>query len=250
MMKQLCRVSDCIVGHCPETLDVIQQLAPGMEKKLCVIPHPNYIRNYEDVKAKNLRAKYGFEEKDLVMLHLSSIGAYKNIELLIDTVKEIANPRLKLLIAGKPASSEYGEALFRRIDGNERIKCDFRFIPDSEIPSFYRTCDLVALPYHKQSSLNSGSCYLAFSLRRTVICPDIGTIKALEDHSFVYEYSYQEEAEHAERFRQCIEQMLKGFEENSNILSQKGEAAFEYVSTYHADEIVQRKYKELYDRLL
>lgn len=53
-----------------------------------------------------------------------------------------------------------------------------------------------------------------------------------------------------ERFRQCIEQMLKDFEENSNILSQKGEVAFEYVSTYHADEIVQRKYKELYDRLL
>ena len=250
MMRMMCKKADKIVGLCPDTKDVVESILPGASSKLEIIPHPNYISNYESVQSGTLRDKYNFSESDLVFLFMGFVSPYKNLELLIDTFKEIKNPRIKLLIAGKPCDSKYQQELESRIGDSANICADFRYIPDDEMLSFYNTSNIVVLPYHKTSSLNSGAVYLTFSLGKTVICPDIGTMNALTDKSFVYEYHYDDEREHAKVLKNKILEVCSDFEENPDSIIEKGKAAYRYVAQENSDTMIADKYDRLYHSLI
>lgn len=250
LMKKLCLQSVAIVGLCPDTLEVVQQIAPQACAKVKVIPHPNYIRNYTLTNFENLKARFNFTSENLVLLYMGLLRPYKNIELLIKIVNELNNEKIRLLIAGEPFNGEYCDELLRCAQGNPNIVFDFRYVPDDEIVSYYNTADLVVLPYHKESSLNSGVVYLSFSLKKTVICPDIGSINMIPDKSFVYSYHYDTDAEHEDTLSKVFMKAVSDFETNPNILRQKGEAAYKYVSEEHSMEIVEQKYAELYATIM
>jgi len=250
LMKYMCRKADAIVGLCPDTQSVVRGIEPEALKKLRIIPHPSYIDNYDLSKMESLRERYKIADTDMVFLFIGSISPYKNVELLIDTFKKIKQDHIYLIIAGNPSNDEYRDELLKRISGAPNLLYDFRYIPDEEIEKFYNTADIVILPYHKTSSLNSGAVYLSFSLKKTVICPDIGTINALEDHSFVYDYHYDDEQEHAVQLETAIFRACADYENNPIIIREKGEHAYEYVATKHSDELISKLYGELYRDLI
>ena len=246
LMKKLCKQAVAIVGLCPDTHEVVRQIAPDTVAKVIVIPHPNYIANYSAMKTCDLREKFGFSKGDLVLLYMGLLRPYKNIELLIYILNRIQNDKIKLLVAGTAFDEEYKEQLIRSAQGNPNIVFDFRYIPDEEVVAYYKTSDLVVLPYHKNSSLNSGVVYLSFSLKKTVICPDIGTINMIPDKRFVYSYHYDTDEEHEDALSKVFMEAVTDFERNPDILRQKGEMAYKYVSKMHSMDIVEQKYAELY----
>lgn len=250
MMKKLSDKADVIIGLCPDTQEVLSAINPQAKDKLRVVLHPNYISNYDLNNKENYKNKFGFADDDTVFLFIGAVSKYKNIEYIIDAFKRIDNPKIKMLIAGRPSSEEYSKSLKERIGDNKNIVCDFRYVPDEEMMAYYNTADLVVLPYSKESSLNSGAVYLSFSLKKTVICPDIGTINALSDSSFVYSYSYEKDEEHFERLCETIGNACKDFEKDPKVFEKYGEKAFEYVSTYHSDEKIAEEYYNIYKGLL
>lgn len=250
MMSVLAKKSDIILGMCPETVEVVNKIAPNCVVKLRHVLHPNYIYNYPTTKLVHYREKFGITDEDMVFLFLGFVSPYKNIELLIDTFKGINNSRIKLIIAGNPCSQEYEDDLIKRIGTATNIHYDFRYIPDEEVPCYYNTCDIVILPYHKESSLNSGAVYLSFSLRKTVICPNIGTISALTDKDFVYDYDYVSEEEHPFQLKEAIERACGDFERDNKLIRSKGEAAYEYVKKVHSDKKIADMYEEIYMNLI
>ena len=249
LMKKLCLQAVAIVGLCPDTLEVVQQIAPRACSKVVIIPHYNYLFHYSISDARNLKARFNFTSENLVVLFVGLLRPYKNIKLLIKIVNELKNEKIRLLIAGEPFNGEYCDELLRCAQGNPNIVFDFRYVPDDEIVSYYNTADLVVLPYHKESSLNSGVVYLSFSLKKTVICPDIGSINMIPDKRFVYSYHYDTDAEHEDALSKVFMKAVSDFETNPDILRQKGEAAYKYVSEEHSMEIVEQKYAELYKSL-
>ena len=249
MMKKLCDQAAAIVGLCPDTHDVVKRIAPDADAKVSVIPHPNYIANYSLKETQGLREKFGFAKEDLVLLYMGLLRPYKNIELLIDVFRRIQEKNIKLLIAGNASDGTYREKLLQRAAGDPNIIFDFRYIPDDEVPAYYKTADLVVLPYHKVSSLNSGVVYLSFSLKKTVVCPDIGTINMIPDKSFVYAYHYETEEEHGAKLAGAIQAAVADFERDPAVLQAKGEAAYLYVEREHAEELIAEKYKNLYGKV-
>ncbi|MDV4150303.1 glycosyltransferase family 4 protein [Clostridium sp. AL.422] len=250
MMNKLCEYSDVIVGLCPDTKEVIKGLGEKYLEKFQVVYHPNYISNYENEIKENYREKLGIQNNDLVFLILGYISPYKNIEILIDIFSKVKENNIKLLIAGKPCSDEYKKELVKKIDNNKNIITDFRYIPDEEMSSYYNTSDIVILPYNQESSLNSGAVYLSFSLKRTVICPEIGTITALMDDSFVYSYNYKDEKEHKNNLELIISKVQNDFKENQSIIREKGVQAYNYVDKYHSDSEISEKYGAIYSSLI
>lgn len=250
MMKFMMYKADAIVCLCPDTYGVIQELAPDCMDKTFEVLHPNYIYNYRDTGIENKRVKWGAEQNDLVLLFLGFITPYKKIEILIDAIKQINDDHVKLVIAGNAPDFEYKNKILKEVENNKNIIVDFRYIPDEEIPSFYQSSDIVILPYSKVSALNSGAVYLSFSMGRTVICPDIGTVKALKDQSFVYHYDYNSDEEHKIILSRIIQTVYKEYKENPNIIKEKGEKAYLYMKDVHSDSIITSMYKKLYDNLL
>lgn len=252
IMRLLMKKSDIIIAMCKDTRLVVEGICPDCVSKIRYVPHPNYINNYtSDVEnSRAHRENMGFKQDDCVFMILGFISPYKNVELLIDTICATNNPKIKLLIAGKVSDSEYKSKLESMTGGKNNIVADFRYIPDSEVGIYYSIADVIVLPYQKKSTLNSGAAYLSFSLKKTVICPCIGTINDLKQRDFVYSYNYDSEEQHKECLRAAVDRVCKDFSDNADAIREKGEAAYEYVSRYHSDLLVQEKYSEIYRELV
>ena len=249
LMNKLCKRADAIVGLCPDTKEIVEKIySPGTEK-LFIIPHPNYINNYE-AHNRNLREKYGFYNDDFVLLFFGFVSPYKNIEMLIRAVNELHYKNMKLLIVGETNDEKYKDKLKKLAQNNINIVFDFRYISNDKLVEYYNTSEIVVMPYRKESSLNSGAVYLAFSLKRTVICPDIGTINYINNPDFVYGYSYENDAEHYENLVHAIDEAYKDFCQNKTLIINKGKMAYEYVKVCNSDQLIGEKYKELYDSLI
>ena len=256
LMKLLYCYSDAVIGLCPDTANVIETISHtcNPNEKLHIVPHPNYINNFtvpDDIcfKVKAYRDALDISESKKVFMFFGSILPYKNIELVVDAFKEISDENMVLLIAGRPKNSEYENKLRERIGNKGNIKCDFRFIPDNEVQVLFCVADILVFPYQKISSLNSGAVYLSFSLKKTVICPDIGTINALEDKSFVYSYIFNKKTEY-EELKQCIEHVKNDLSVDGTVLTEKGLQAYEYVKEHHSMALVSASYKKIYSDLL
>lgn len=249
MMRLLCESSDCIVGLCPDTIKYVNKIVPDSGNKIHIIPHPNYISNYTN-SDYNYKKKYNISSDDLVFMFFGTLSKYKNIEILIKIFQDLDDKRIKLMIVGGTDSRDYKNQLYKQISESKSIITDFRFIPETEVVNFYNTADIIILPYNDETVLNSGAMYLSFSLKKTVICPEIGSINALKDKSFIYSYTYTDAIDHTKKLRECIKTVLYDIRNDTNILKKKGKKAFEYVREYHSDEKVAAIYKELYQQLL
>ena len=248
LMRILCKNSDAIIGLCTYTRVIVEEICGGCSKKVSIIPHPNYIKNYNVGENKK---DYGIPDDAIVFLFFGTISAYKNIEMLIDVFNnEISDENAYLLIVGGTTDNHYVSDILKRVNNNTRIITDFRYIPDEEISAVYGAADIVILPYNKESSLNSGALYLSFSLEKTVICPDIGSVIDINDKSFIYHYDYKNQEDHYSKLVDVINHVNEDRKEKKSILKEKGARAYKYVSEIHSDEIIGASYEKLYHRLI
>ena len=251
LIKLLLSKADIIIIMNHFSIEIINEdyNIKNIDKKIKFVPHPNYINNY-NVDYNN-QEKQPDKSNNIVFLFIGAISPYKNIELIIDVFNKITktSDNIQLIIAGNPYSKEYANDLQRRISGNKKIQTDFRYIPDSEIPNLYKKADIVVLPYDINKSLNSGAVFLSFSFKKTVLCPRIGTIRDLEYLGDLYSYSYNSYKEHKEKLEKEIILILEEYQNNPNVLKEKGERMFNYIKSNHSIETVQEYYKNIIEKL-
>lgn len=104
---------------------------------------------------------------------------YKGIEQLIDAFTNTPGADLRLIIAGQPNTSNYGETLRKKASLDSRIVLIFRFLDDEEIVGVITQSQAVILPY--KTMYNSGVSLLALSLDRPVILPESESSLALAE---------------------------------------------------------------------
>jgi len=251
LMRWLAKNSDAIVIMSEDSRQVVDDLVRNdtAARKIYKIPHPTYCNNYDLNKSENLREKFGINKENIVFMFMGSISPYKNIEILIEAFKSLDNPQSNLIIAGRPLSAEYGDALKNLIGDNKRVIPIFEYIPDEDMELYYNTSDIVVLPYSKVSSLNSGALYLSFTFSKTVICPEIGSVNDITDKSILYHYDYTTVNEHKEKLLLCMQEACKKNEEQPGSLLEQGKRAFTYLMENHNDEIISELYEQLYTQL-
>lgn len=247
LMRKLISCSSKIIILCEETRTVISALCQDDKKyfnKIYKIPHPNYIDTYpvNNELIENV-------EKGISFLFFGQICRYKNIELLIDVFNNLSdNTDVSLTIAGNCKDKEYSETLRSSIK-NDNIKCDFRFIPDEDVVAYINRHSILVLPYSLESSLNSGTIFLAFSYKRTVISPLIGTLKEFGNADFFYAYDYTNYQEHKRNLKEAVSQAIKDWQANKNIFFEKGLKAYNRVKEDNSFEKITELYKGLFQEL-
>lgn len=243
LMKKLLKKSYKIIILCDESKHVLESLCNKESKyisKIYKIPHPNYIGIYPE----SMIQSQSKQNRKLYILYIGQVNKYKNIDILINAINSINNPNIHLHIAGNCKSNDYKQFLINS-NINNNISFDFRFIPDNELISIISNFDIVALPYSYESSLNSGTIFLAFSYKKTVIAPMIGTLKDFKDNSFFYGYDYKDENEHKEVLISTIKNVFNDFEKDNSILEKKGIIAYKTVKENNSIEMISELYKQL-----
>ena len=145
-----------------------------------VVPHGHYRELYPNTSTRaDARAPLGIDPTARVMTFIGQIREYKNLPELITAFRELQDPSLRLLVAGRTTSSRLDELLRGAAAGDPRIRLDLRLIPEDEMQLFLNAADLVVLPY--RDVLNSGAALLALSFNRPVLAPDAGALPELQE---------------------------------------------------------------------
>jgi glycosyltransferase involved in cell wall biosynthesis len=185
-------------------------LTKSCQKKAIYVPHPNLISAYGTTFDS-----YDLTDGILRILFLGEITPYKNIDILIQAIKELSYTNIKLSIAGK-ISNEYKSMINKLIGDTDYIQTNFNYIPDHDIPRLISQHHLLIVPFDLESYLNSSTIILAFSYKRTVICSEIGTVLDLENKNMYFGYSYRKKTEHKEKLKECLVNIHQKYSNNFN----------------------------------
>ncbi|SNR41433.1 glycosyltransferase [Blastococcus mobilis] len=100
------------------------------------------------------------------------IRPYKNVDGLIRAFRTTADraPRVRLQIAGEPASPKLADTLRIAAAGEPRVALSLEFLSDERLVEAVSRAELVVLPYREMH--NSGAALMALSLDRPVLLPD------------------------------------------------------------------------------
>jgi len=242
----LMRWSHRIIIHSKESEEIVERQYPDALHKLFYLPHPEFIDSYGPIpeEAATLTGL------PLKLLFVGAVKPYKNIELLIKIAAEFDN-KVHVTIAGKPNTPAYGEAIRQAAEAAGNVHLIPEFIPDHELPRLMQHCDLLVLPYDLNSSLNSGTVILAFSYKKTVICPEIGTIDDLgKAKKHVLHYHYRSEEEHMDQLRTQVAKAIGMKNRNPQIFKLLGNEVFQHVKQEHSKDMVGHRLLSLYQELL
>lgn len=186
-MKYLLSHSDIIVILCDESRKIIDNLlGENNVKRIIKISHPSY---------KCIPKQYNIQRPEkFVVLFLGLVRPYKNIELLLDLA--LKHPEFNFIISGNVSDPLYGDLLKDKAKNAMNIHLEYKYNTDEELNALMEKASLLVLPYHTESSLNSGMAMYAFSKGLNVVIPTIGTVKDLENRDLVFTYTYANEQEH------------------------------------------------------
>lgn len=145
-----------------------------------VVPHGNYVGAYPDTVSRDeARRRLALDAADRVFLCFGQVRPYKGAADLVQTLRAIDDPRLRLVIAGRAPVGADAEALRALAAADPRVRLDLRFIPDDEVQVFFRAADFVVLPYRQV--LTSGAAILALSFGRPLVVPRMGCLQDLDE---------------------------------------------------------------------
>lgn len=249
--RYLLKHADSIVILCNETKNVLKQiykLNQTVQRKLCLIPHPNYIGCYDDCAYNMTREKLGISQDTIVYLHIGGIAPYKNVELILDAAEKMHDKDALFLIAGPAPDNEYTAGIKQRIENMNNVRGIYGFVPNNEMAGLIETADVFMIPHNLKSALNSGTALLAFSYKRTAICSMIGTVKDFPDSSMFFGYTYTTKDEETAAFTKCVQEFYKKFYMNRGELNALNQRVFEYARDYHSVDVLTQKYKEIIEK--
>ncbi len=227
--------SSIIMLHSKSSRKYIPNMSRNM-KKAFYVPHILYERQNMGADLDAVRRQYGISKDDFVFTMFGIIRPYKNIEGGIEAFQKLRLANTKLLIAGNPSDSGYAGKIKKMCQGNTNIILDLHYISNTALDSIIDISDVVVMPYHGGSSMNSGVMIQAFSDGKTVIAPDICMARDMASEQFMYIYGHSLE-----------KAMLKAYQRGKEVNRQMGERAREYIYRNNNRETVKEQLYKMFN---
>ncbi|MBI5661139.1 MAG: glycosyltransferase [Ignavibacterium album] len=148
------------------------------ENKIIVAPHGTYsIKDNYFINKQNARKKLNLEQNEFVILVFGQQYPYKGTDLLIKNYLNKIDFEFKLIIRGA-GSKSYIETLINIIEKSNykhNIDYDFNYVKETEVEYYFKSCDLVCLPYLEGSQ--SGVLFMSYAYGRPVLVSNVGNFK-------------------------------------------------------------------------
>ncbi len=152
--------------------DELKNLIPNaiIEKRF----HPIYNNYGPNIHKEDARVICGIKAKYLI-LYFGIVRQYKGLDVLIQASK-ILKDKLEdfhILAVGESYDNpERYESLISDLGVVDVFTWENRFIPDSEVSTYFSAADVMALPYHSASQ--SGIVQIAYNFNIPVVVTNVG----------------------------------------------------------------------------
>lgn len=151
-----------------------------------IIPHGNYLNTIpKSPSPAKAREKLKLPLKDPVLLFFGQIKEVKGLDLLLQALPQVITkfPTLRLLIAGKVWKDDFTKYanLIKQKNLQNNVDLHIGYILDEDVAAFYRSADLVILPYRR--IYQSGVLLMAMSYGLPVMVSNIeGMVEIIQDN--------------------------------------------------------------------
>lgn len=164
-------------------VDLFEQTYPALARlPRAVTPHGHFRQHYgASLSRRDARARLGLAQEVLMLLALGDLRPYKGTVALAASFSLAAEPRLRLIIAGRDRDGATRRALEAAAAADPRIELRLGWLPDDAVRDYVSACDVVCVPYG--SVLNSSVALLALSMGRRVLMPDVGSAHGLREEA-------------------------------------------------------------------
>lgn len=129
------------------------------------------------------RARLGIQAAEKVILFFGKLDEYKGVDLLIPAFAKLELPGKKLLLAGSFPNPEYRARVLRAIDSSPAKDCIVlheEYVPNEDVEIFFKTCDVLVLPY--RNIYQSGLVFLSLRFGVPVVATDVGSLREFIDN--------------------------------------------------------------------
>lgn len=176
------RLSDHIFVHTKLMKQELMEEFSVIDSKITVIPFGinNTLPDSGLTKAES-RQRLGIKKDDKTVLFFGNIAPYKGVEYLAKAMTELISrdPSYRLVIAGRPkGSEEYWAGIRNEIERagiRDQVIEKIEYIPDEEVEVYFKSADLLVLPY--THVFQSGVLFLGYSFGLPVLASDVGSLK-------------------------------------------------------------------------
>lgn len=153
------------------------------ENKVSVIPFGiNNTLPKTDLTGREARDRLGLGKEDKVLLFFGRVANYKGLEYAIEALNYLVktDDRFRLVVAGRieRGCEDYWnniESVIERYGLGKHVVKRINFIPDDEVEIFFKSADVLILPY--KAIFQSGLQFLAYGFGLPVIATDIGSFR-------------------------------------------------------------------------
>lgn len=147
-MRKAVRYTQKFWGVTPWRCDYLHDVYGIPKNKIDLLPMGGdddkiHFDSLEKIR-KEIRSKHRIEEDDFLIITGGKIDKAKNIHLLIEAVKSINQPKVKLLIFGQP-SKDFEETFLAMVNNSEVIRY-IGWLPSDMVYDYFISSDLCAFP--------------------------------------------------------------------------------------------------------
>jgi D-inositol-3-phosphate glycosyltransferase len=173
------------------------------EGNIDVILHGNYCENVtHQITREMAREYFGLTTDKRVLVFFGQIKEVKGLDVLLEgfAIARKTDKSLHLVIGGRVWKDDFSkyEKIIRNHGLTPHCTLHIRYIPDAEVPYFYRCADLMVLPYLR--IYQSGVVLLAMSYGCPVLVSNIaGMLEAIDDERIGFVFKSQDPANLAQR---------------------------------------------------
>ena len=169
--RSLLRAVDAVVVHSEAGRSRLVTEAGVDPTRIHVIPHGAFQHLTAPASAGVPPALEGLDGRRVV-LFFGLVRPYKGVDLLVEAFAATPDDAV-LLVVGMPRTPiEPLERRARELGVGERVRFVPRFVPDTELPAYFRRADVVVLPYREIDQ--SGVLYTALAFGSPLLLSAVG----------------------------------------------------------------------------
>ena len=179
LLPVLYRHYDALIVHSMAGQAELRKILRTRSPPVYLIPHGHYNESHGDgarMSRSFARSRLGLSGTGAVVLFLGHIREEKGLVHLLRAFPAVLRqlPDSMLLVAGRPWHNDVRtyETLIHELHIRSHVRVRWEYVPDEELPLYYRAADVVALPYTRV--YQSGVCLTAYAFRRPVVASAVG----------------------------------------------------------------------------
>jgi glycosyltransferase involved in cell wall biosynthesis len=166
LTDRVLRRGDVLVVHAKSEAEDARRRVPGARLVTTFLP----VHELGGAIPSRAEARKTLGVSGNVALFFGHVRPFKGLDIALRAWRMLAS-EVTLLVAGEVWWK--GEEEYRGLaEGLAKVRLEFRFIPDSEIATYFAACDVVLAPYRIEAQ--SGVALTAFYFARPVIATTVG----------------------------------------------------------------------------